>query len=253
MTYRKFFFIPFLFLFLLAACDKEEKAALQSEVDSLRVELETSQRMAGTLLEVGVLMDSIDANRQLLRVDMNMEQGISYDDYTARMEDINDYVKNTEKKLSTLEDELKKSKSSASSYAGTIKKLRKDLEAKAQEIAGLQEQVDKYRNENQNLIQTVDLQESMLLDKEVQIMEKNQELALIEARIQELMIQSKMTEAEAYYARGEAIEEAANRTKLAPKKKKETYREALELYKKALSLGNDQAQAKIDAMEAKLK
>lgn len=226
---------------------------MQTQIDSLRVELETSQKMAGTLLEVGVLMDSIDANRQLLRVNMNTEQGISYNDYTARMDDINNYVKDTELKLAALEGELKKSNSSASAYASTIKKLRKDLEVKAQEIAGLQEQVDKYRNENQNLIQTVDLQESMLLDKEVQILEKNQELALIEARIQELMIQSKMTEAEAYYARGEAVELAADRTKLAPKKKKETYREALELYKKSLSLGNDQAQAKIDALEEKLK
>jgi chromosome segregation ATPase len=253
MSNRNYYFVPFLFLFLLAACDKEEKAALQSEVDSLRVELETSQKMAGTLLEVGVLMDSIDANRQLLRVNMNMEEGISYDDYTARMEDINDHVKNTERKLSALEAELKKSNSSASSYAATIKKLRKDLESRAKEIASLQEQVDKYRNENQNLIQTVDLQESLLVDKEMQIIEKNQELALIEARIQELMIQSKMTEAEAYYARGEAVEEAARRTKLAPKKKKETLREALELYKKSLSLGNDQAQAKVDALEERLK
>ncbi len=250
MSIRNFYFAPFLFL-LLAACDKEEKASLQSQVDSLRVELETSQKMAGTLLEVGILMDSIDANRQLLRI--NMVEGTSYDDYTARMEDINDYVKNTERKLSALEEELKKSKGSAASYASTIKKLRKDLETKAKEIAALEEQVDMYRNENQNLIQTVDLQESMLVDKELQIIEKNQELALIEARIQELMIQSKMTEAEAYYARGEAVEEAANRTKLAPKKKKETLREALELYKKALSLGNDQAKAKIDALEAKLK
>ncbi len=253
MSIRNYYFAPLLFLFLLAACDKEEKAALQSEVDSLRVELESSQKMAGTLLEVGVLMDSIDANRQLLRVNMNMEEGISYDDYTARMEDINDYVKNTERKLSALEDELKKSKSNASSYSALIKKLRKDLDGKAQEIAALQEQVDKYRNENQNLIQTVDLQESLLVDKEMQIIEKNQELALIEARIQELMIQSKMTEAEAYYARGEAVEEAARRTKLAPKKKKETLREALELYKKALSLGNNEAQAKIDDLEERLK
>jgi hypothetical protein len=152
-----------------------------------------------------------------------------------------------------LEAELKKSNSSASSYAATIKKLRKVLESRAKEIASLQEQVDKYRNENQNLIQTVDLQESLLVDKEMQIIEKNQELALIEARIQELMIQSKMTEAEAYYARGEAVEEAARRTKLAPKKKKETLREALELYKKSLSLGNDQAQAKVDSLEERLK
>ena len=61
-----------------------------------------------------------------------------------------------------------------------------------------------------------------------------------------------MSEADSYMARGEAIEEAANRTKLAPRKKKETYREALELYKKALSLGSDKAQAKITALEKKI-
>jgi len=41
------------------------------------------------------------------------------------------------------------------------------------------------------------------------------------------------------------VEEAANRTKLAPRKKKETYKEAIELYKKALSMGKTEAQAKL--------
>jgi hypothetical protein len=82
---------------------------------------------------------------------------------------------------------------------------------------------------------------------------KQQELALIEARIQELMISSKVSEADSYFARAQAVEEAANRTKLAPKKKKETLKEAVELYKKALSLGNQQAQAKITELEAKVK
>ncbi len=101
----------------------------------------------------------------------------------------------------------------------------------------MQEQVEKYRNENQNLITTVGMQEAELTDKQSQIETKTQELALIEARVQELMIQGKMSEADAYYARAQAVEEAANRTKLAPRKKKETLREAVELYKKALSLG----------------
>ena len=118
-----------------------------------------------------------------------------------------------------------------------IKKLKADLETKTHEIAALQEQVDKYRNENQNLITTVGMQEAELADKSSEIETKTQELALIEARVQEIMIQSKMTEADAYYARGQAVEEAAARTKLAPRKKKETLREAVELYKKALSLG----------------
>ncbi|MBL7856146.1 MAG: hypothetical protein JNM57_00540 [Cyclobacteriaceae bacterium] len=235
---------------LLAGCDTKEKERLQSQVDSMRVELEVSQKMAQTLTEVGTLMDSIDASRQLLRV--NMVEGTSYNNYTSRMRDLNSYVKDTQSKIDDLEKSLKSSKSTSNAYAKTIKKLKADLESKTQEIAQLQETVEKYRNENQNLISTVGMQEAELADKNTMIETKNQELALIEARIQELMVQSKMSEADAYYARGQAVEEAANRTKLAPKKKKETYKEAIELYKKAQSLGNTQAEAKITELSKKI-
>jgi len=195
-------------------------------------------------------MDSIDASRQLLRV--NMVEGTTYSDYTTRMKDINSYVKETQKKIDDLEKSLKTSSANANAFSKTIKKLKADLETKTQEIAALQVQVDTYRNENQNLITTVGMQEAELADKSIQIETKTQELALIEARVQELMIQSKMTEADAYYARGQAVEEAAARTKLAPRKKKETLREAVELYKKALSLGKTEAQERITALESKL-
>jgi hypothetical protein len=76
---------------------------------------------------------------------------------------------------------------------------------------------------------------------------------LIEARIQELMIQSKVSEAEQWYARGIAVEQAAAKIKLAPRKRKETLKEALEYYKKSLSLGHEPAKAKIDALEKELK
>ncbi|SHH29740.1 hypothetical protein SAMN04488109_3579 [Chryseolinea serpens] len=248
MTRKLAFIIPV--AALLAGCGAKEKEQLQSQVDSLKIELETSQKMAQTLTEVGAMMDSIDASRQLLRV--NMVEGTTYDDYKTRMKDINGYVRDTQKKIDDLEKSLKTSKSNANAFSKTIKKLKADLEAKTQEIAGLQEQVDKYRNENANLITTVGMQEAELTDKQTQIETKTQELALIEARVQEIMIQSKMTEADAYYARGQAVEEAAARTKLAPRKKKDTYREAIELYKKALSLGKAEAQEKITTLEAKL-
>ncbi|MBX2911912.1 MAG: hypothetical protein M9954_02610 [Cyclobacteriaceae bacterium] len=231
-------------------CGGGEKEKLQMAVDSLTQQLEASKQVANTLQEVGVMMDSIDANRQLLRV--NMIEGTTYSDYTARMKDINEYVKESQEKIEALERALKKSRGTSNVFSATIKKLKADLDARNKEILALQEQVDKYRNENQNLIQTVSLQEAELGDKEAKIIEKEQELALIEARIQELMIQSKMSEGDSYYARGEAIEEAANRTKLAPRKKKETYREAIEMYKKALSLGVAKAQAKISELEEKV-
>jgi uncharacterized protein YhaN len=235
---------------LLCSCDSKEKDNLKSQVDSLKRELETSQEMAQTLTEVGTLMDSIDANRQLLRV--NMVEGTTYEDYSSRMKDLNSYVKETQQKISGLEQSLKKSKSNNNAFASTIKKLKADLEARTQEIAMLQEQVEKYRSENENLINTVGLQEAEIADKQAQIEGKLQELALIEARVQELMIQSKVSEADAYYTRAQAVEEAANRTKLAPRKKKETLKEALELYKKSLSLGRADAQDKISELEKRL-
>lgn len=196
-------------------------------------------------------MDSIDANRQLLRV--NMVEGTTYDNYTSRMKDINNYVKDTQNKIEDLEKALKKSKSSANVYAATIKKLKSDLQAKNDEINKLQELVATLGNENKNLITTIDLQEAELNDKTAMIEEKKQELALLEEKIQQVQLQSKVSEADSYFARAQAVEEAGNRTKLAPRKKKETFKEAIELYKKALSLGKTDAQAKIDELEKRVK
>lgn len=240
----------FLVTTLFVGCNTEEKANLQSKVDSLTVELETSQRMAQTLQDVGVLMDSIDANRQLLRV--NMVEGTTYDNYTSRMKDLNNYVRETEEKIDQLEKELKKSKGTASAYAATIRKMKAELTIKSDEIAALQAKVEMTRNENQNLSQTIKLQEDELTQKDEKIREKEEELALIEARIQELLVNSKVSEADAYFARAQAVEETANRTKLAPKKKKASYQEAIELYKKSLSLGKKEAQAKITALQKKI-
>lgn len=235
---------------LFTGCDTQEKERLQSRVDSLQVELESSQKIAQTLQEVGILLDSIDASRQVLKV--NIVEGTTFDDYTSRMKDLNSYVVETEKKIDALEEDLKKETSGSAALKATIGRLRKDLKSKTEEIAVLQEQVEKFRGENENLVQTVGLQEAMLEDKESELFTKQQELALIEARIQELMIQSKMTEADAYFARAAAVEEAANRTRLAPRKKKETLAEAVELYKKALSLGKEEAQAKIEELEGRI-
>lgn len=235
---------------VLTACDTSEKAKLKSEVDSLRNELQSSQRMAQTLQDVGILMDSIDANRQLLRV--NMVEGTTYDDYTARMKDLNNYVRETEDKISDLEAQLKKSKSTANGFASMIKKLKAELVTKSQEIIVLQEEAERVRNENQNLSETIRLQEEELSGKEEEIRLKEEELATSESKIQEMIIKSKMSEADAYYAQAQAVEETANRTKLAPKKKKASLRQAIELYKKALSLGKQEAKAKITELEGKL-
>ena len=66
------------------------------------------------------------------------------------------------------------------------------------------------------------------------------------------MISSKVDEADAYFARAEAVEEAAKRTKLAPRKRKESLKEALELYKKAAALGREDANGKVTELEKRI-
>ncbi|HRG11628.1 MAG TPA: hypothetical protein PLJ08_23860, partial [Cyclobacteriaceae bacterium] len=100
----------------MMSCGKEAEK-LRTQVDSLKTELQTSQKFAETLQEVTVLMDSIDANRSKLK--LNMVEGTTYDDYTSRMKDINNYVKDTQNKIEDLEKSLKKSKGNSNALNAT--------------------------------------------------------------------------------------------------------------------------------------
>jgi hypothetical protein len=133
-----------------------------------------------------------------------------------------------------------------------VEALKDELSIRASEIENLEVQVANYQTENKGLHKTVKLQETELVEMRSQITTKQQELSLIEAKVDELVDNFKVTEAEAYYARAQAVEEAAKRTKLAPLKKKETYREALALYEKALSLGKAESKEKISELQKKV-
>jgi uncharacterized protein (DUF3084 family) len=232
---------------LLFGCrDEEKEKALQSEVDSLRTELHASQETAQTLQEVGVLIDSIDAGRQLLRTDM--VEGTSYKDYKNRLQDISAYVKETQSKLAELERTAKDSKV----YAGTIKRLKQDLAARTSQIAALEEEVSKMRGENQALVRNVSERDSLISVNNETIKMREESLTALETRVEEMNIQSKNDQAEAYFAQAKALEKAADRTRFAPKKKKETQREALELYKAAFSLGKTEAEKKVKELEKEI-
>lgn len=235
---------------LLAACENREKEVLQQQVDSLKLQLEKSYQTSRTLADIGVLLDSIDATRKLLRV--NLVEGTRYEDYRQRLKDLQEYIRSSEEKMARLDQSLKSSNAAAKAFSKRINQLKAQLQEKGEELAFLQEQVEKVRNENESLVITVNLQDAEIADKQEQIDARSQELALIEARVQELMIQAKVSEADAYFMRASAIETAADRTRLAPRKKKETLREALELYKKAQSLGKVEAEAKIAELEERL-
>ena len=232
---------------MLWSCDKKEREMLQAQNDSLRTELQASQQTAATLQEIGTLIDSIDASRQLLRTDV--VEGTSYTDYKTRLQGINSHIKETQAKIATLEKSLKSTKGQ---YATTIKRLKADLELSTQQITALQTEVDKMRTENQQLAVTVNQRDSAITQNLETIKMKEQDVANLEAKVEEVNAASKASQADLYFAQAQALETAADRTKFAPKKKKETQREALELYKLSLSLGKQEAQAKIDELQKEL-
>ena len=72
----------------LSSCgSKAKEEALQSKVDSLKVQLHASKEVEANMNEIGVLIDSIDASRKVLQ--LKMLEGNSYADYVVRLRDIN--------------------------------------------------------------------------------------------------------------------------------------------------------------------
>lgn len=236
---------------IFTGCNTKELARLQLENDSLRTELNSRHTVLTGLKDVSGLLDSIDANRNSLRT--NLSEGTSYQEFTTRLKDINEFVKMSEEKINLIQNALKTSKHEASAYLMLVDALKSEVQLRVNEIVKLEQEVTKYKEENQGLLKEIKSKEDEVRNINIKISEKQQELLLLETRIEAMVNSFKVTEADAYYARARAVEEAADRTKLAPNKKRETYREALELYKRSLSLGKVEAKEDIAKLEKVIK
>lgn len=232
---------------LLFSCGKEERAQLQRKVDSLSAELQASKQTEEIMSEVGVLIDSIDANRQALRSDM--VEGTSYSDYLARLKEINQHISDTKSRIADMEKNLKNEKGVSRK---AINRLKADLEMRSQEVLALQVEIEKVREENRSLSRNVTQRDSVVSSRDEMIKLREQDIAELEGLVKDINEQTKIKVANLYFAQAQALETAAKRTHFAPRKKKETKREALELYKLSLSLGKAEAQTRIEELEKDL-
>lgn len=226
--------------------NKKKEVALQQEIDSLRTELQESRETSQAFQEVGVMIDSIDASRQLLRTEM--VEGASYEDYKSRLASIHEYVKQSEARIKELEKNAKQNRG----YASTIRRLKADLEETTRKLTSLEQEVASVRVENQSLTRTVSSRDSIIILNEMALREREENLSALESQMQELDVESKNFAAESYFMQAQALEEAANRTQFAPRKKKKAQQEALELYRKAMEMGKYEAEAKIEELEKDL-
>lgn len=230
---------------LVMGCDSRKMETAQHTIDSLNAIVKSNNEMNRTLSDIGMLMDSIDANRKVLRT--NMIEGVRYNAYVKRMAEINRYVRKTERKLAALQKSLRKKQNAA--FSATVKRLQANLDLRTHELDAMREQLKRYKLENEELISTVGLQKAEIQDKLDQLRIKQEETAQLQAQVDQLILQSKLDQGEALYAQAAAVEETARRTKFAPKKRRSSTRQALELYKQALQYGKAEAQGRIDALE----
>lgn len=233
---------------LLMYCTPAKRNDAATLIDSMRSQLETHHQVAQMMTEIGVMLDSIDKNRHAVTV--GLAEGTNQN-YVRRLEDINQYVLRSERKLAALEKTARRTRDAA--YPAAIRKLKKDLEIRTHELEALKEQVALYKGQNDDLIREVSEKEVQLREKLALIQAKQTEVDQLNEQVQQLLVKSKQDEGESYFARAEAVEETANRTHLAPRKKKNTLKQALELYRMAQFYGKEGAEAKVDRLEKRLK
>jgi len=237
--------VALLGLFLIS-CNAEELKKLQLENNQLKAELGESNEYTDGLIanmnEIDALLDSIET-----------AEGTQYDDYTARLRSVQDYIENSKEQIEKLEKNLSNSLSKNTFFMRQIKKLKEDVADRETSIVQLSEQVEKFREENAALVMTVDLQKGEIIAQERLIKDKKRELATLEARIDEMKKNAKKAEADAYFAQAEASEQLAQKTKLAPKKKKQHLQDAHDLYKKAFEAGRTDAFTRMEKLQDKLK
>lgn len=247
----KKYFLGVAMLALLIGCNTKEREALQHRVDSLSFQLKTSQELDAKLEmerdEVGALIDSIDANRQAVKV--RMTEGGSYSEYITRLKDINKYVLQTQAKLNALE---KSSKNSSSVSSASIRRLRADLEKREQEVLDLQLQITKVRDENLALWKKSNEKDSVLANRDQVIKINEGDIGSLQKLVNDTQAENKLAVANLYFDQAAALELAADRTNFAPRKRRAAREDALELYKLSLDLGNTKAEKRINDLEKKL-
>jgi len=246
-----------LFLLLLSGCDNnpstlitDREKALQHNVDSLSKELESSKKVTKILNDVGVLLDSIDSSRDLVR--LNFEGEEPTDNYRDRMRDLNSYIRATNRRIADLDEAIRNSNSQSSEYIHLIERLKVEINVKTKEVNELKQQIENFTARNKELESLTVVQGAEISHKDELLTQRQNSIEQKDNQMEELKIKANMEQADAYFKAGEALELAAHRTQLAPRKKKETLKEALQLYKNSYRLGKMEAQAKIDKIEQQL-
>lgn len=237
---------------LFVSCEKsqtenpavENATVLQAKLDSIQTILDENAYQLGVLEQVSLYMDSIDANRKWIK--LNLETGIAEEDYVERMKSISMYMQKAEWTIGELEK-------TRSAYASQVKRLKATVIEKEAEINALQLSVAQVQEKNEALTTMLKASENQLAEANNQLVENSAEIAAIEEQVNQLKGDVQLTKAESAYAQAEGMEELAGKIHFSKKKKEETLDKALDLYKTSKELGYEPAAIKWATLKSEMK
>lgn len=226
-------------LFLMS-CSSRELSRLRAENARLRKALEEYQPEVRAMRNMNAWLDSIDVNRHSPRDDRSSTPARRA--INSRLQDVNRYVVASEEKLAGLENELQETKQALSSYEVIIDTLQREVRARDEQVEDLKASLSVYEHAHRSLTHNVSIRQDSLTAM-------HEDLALLQAKMDGLLAHLRLKEGDAMYAKAKATQEIAQRSKARVAKKRDGYREALEVFKKAFSLGNQEAADSIAELE----
>jgi hypothetical protein len=238
------FIIPVAVAGALFSCDNRKVDMLARQNDSLRHELQKAEEVIASFRKVSKTIESLEGFKNVATKDL--KGNAAHEVLASRIHGIHDHVVKTEARVNSLNKELRSSRHENSAYVMMVDALKGELQIRVDEVTVLEGSIADVEAMNEELKMENDKAVTGLLST---INEKQTLLAGLQTRLDRLQIDFKNTEAEATYARAQAVEESARKTRFAPAKKKEAFTEALELYKKAKSLGKTEAQFNIESLQ----
>lgn len=230
-------------LFLMS-CGSDELSRLRAENAELRKALEEYQPEIEAMRNMNAWLDSIDVNRQSPHSDDGNSDPAPRA-VSSRLQDVNRYVITSEEKLTRFEDSLHQSKQALSRYEVMIGEMEHEVNLRDEYIEDLKASLSVYQHAQRSLTQSTIVRQDSLTAM-------HEELALLQAKMDGLIAHLRIKEGDAIYAKGKAAEEVVKRSRATIAQKRDGYREALEVFKKAFSLGNQEAADSIAELEWRL-
>ena len=237
-------------LLLLTQCQPQdsrlivaERDALLTRVDSLETALAEQVYQAGLLAQVSHYLDSIEHQRQWIRIELN--EGLAEDEFILRMKRIQLFLNQAEHTITRLE-------ANEVQYTSQLSRMKSQLDRSNDQVDLLHLAVADLRTTSEQAANELTIKEGQLQQAIGYLQEAETERQTLEDASKEWRIDAMLATSELEFAKGRSLEMAARRIVFAPQRKETVLREALAHYNESFRLGYGPAKEGVNRVLIKL-